>query len=217
VKHNSNGDKETVMKKMWLFVFLGLTIIGLPAFAIGSMDRSRGRNEVSQNRVAEVADVAEVPEYDYEPRQNPGVQRASGNVYALPASPLMPEAERLPPPVYAISGVRGQEILEDSPLEAVDIVVILPERETFSRGILEGADVSNWISNLPNGLEARAHGIKRGATSIRIYISGTPTVTMREVIRVNIPGTYLTGGNSRDFISPNEEESFRSWEVGQTQ
>jgi hypothetical protein len=205
------------MKKTWLFVFLGLTIVGLPVFARGITDRSRGRDEVSQNRVAEVADVAEVPEHDYLPRQNPGVQRASGSVYALPASPLMPEAERLPPPVYAIAGVKGQEILEDNPLEAVDIVIILPEKETFSRGILEGEDVSNWIRNLPDGLEARAHGIKKGATSVKIYISGTPTITMREVIRVSIPGTYLTGGSSRDFISPDEEESFKSWEAGQTQ
>jgi hypothetical protein len=203
------------MKKTWLFVFLGLTIAGLPVFAGGLTDRSRGQDELSQGRVAEVADVAEVPEQDYMPRRNPGVQRAEGSVYALPASPLLPEAERLPPPVYAISGVKGQKILEDNPLEVVDIVIILPEKETFSRGILEGEDVSNWISNLPEGLEARAHGIKKGATSVKIYISGTPAVTMRERIRVSIPGTYLTGGNSRDFVSPNEEESFKSWEAGQ--
>jgi hypothetical protein len=82
---------------------------------------------------------------------------------------------------------------------------------------LEGEDVSNWIRNLPDGLEARAHGIKKGAASIRIYISGTPAITMREVVRVNIPGTYLSSGTSQDFVSPNEDESFRSWEAGQTE
>ncbi|MDR2247618.1 MAG: hypothetical protein LBE17_13270 [Treponema sp.] len=203
------------MKKIRLFVFLGLTIVGLPLFAKGILDG--GRDEVSQSKVADLVEVAEVQERDYEPRQNPGIQQAGGNVYALPASPLMPEAERLPPPVYAISGVKGQEIFEDRPLEAVDIVIALPERLTFSRGILEGEDVSNWIQNLPEGLEARAHGIKKGATSIKIYVSGTPAVTMREEIRVSIPGTYLTGGNARTFISPSEEESFRSWAAGQTQ
>jgi hypothetical protein len=205
------------MKKICLFIFLGLTIAGLPLFAGGVMDGFGGRSEASQSKVADVAEIAEVQERNYEPRQNPGVQRAGGNVYALPASPLMPEAERLPPPVYAISGVKGQEILEGSPLEAVDIWIALPERLSFSRGILEGEDVSNWIQNLPAGLEARAHGLKKGATSIKIYISGTPSVTMREVIRVNIPGTYLSGGSARNFVSPGEEESFRSWAAGQIQ
>jgi hypothetical protein len=205
------------MKKIRLFVFLGLTIAGLPLYAGGVLDRFRGGSDVSQSKVAEVAEVAEVQDRNYMPRRNPGVQQAGGNVYALPASPLMPEAERLPPPVYAISGVKGQEIHENSPLEVVDIVVVLPERETFSRGILEGEDVSNWIPNLPAGLEARAHGIKKGASSIKIYISGTPTETMREAIRVTIPGTYLASNNARDFASPNEQDSYRSWAAGQTQ
>jgi hypothetical protein len=208
------------MKKIPLFFFLGLTITVLPVFAGGAADRSSGQDEVSRSSVGQVADVddvAEVPVRDYEPRRNPAVQQAGGDIYALPATPLSPEAERLPPPVYAISGVRGQEILEGNPLEAVDIVITLPGNDTFSRGILEGEDVSGWIRNLPEGLEARAHGIKRGAASIKIYISGTPAVTMREVIRVNIPGTYLAGGSSRDFVSPTEGESLSSWEASQTQ
>jgi hypothetical protein len=206
------------MKKTVVFVFVGLVIACLPAFAGGAVDLIRGRDGAAgQSGVAEVADVAEVPERVYIPRQNPAVQRASGDVYALPANPLKPEAERLPPPVYAISGVKGQEIREGVPWEVVDIVIDLPEKDAFSRGILEGEDVSNWISNLPEGLEARAHGIKKGETSIRIYISGTPAVTKREIIQVNIPGTYLTSGNSRDFVSPTEEESFASWEAGQTE
>jgi hypothetical protein len=205
------------MKRFLLVVFLVLTLVCLPVYAKGILDRGDGRGSTEQGHVAEVADLAEVPDRDYNPRRNPGVQRASGDVFALPASPLMPEAERLPPPVYAISGVKGQEIREDNPLEAVDITINLPANETFSRGILEGADVSNWIRNLPDGLEARAHGIKRGATSIKIYVSGTPAVTMREEIRVNIPGTYLSRGNAREFVSPTEEASFRSWEASQIQ
>jgi hypothetical protein len=198
-----------------LFVFLGFLIVYISA--CGTMMSSRGGDAEDQKRVAEVSDVAEVPERSYLPRRNPGVQRASGDVYALPATQLKPEAERLPPPVYAISGVKGQEIEESYPLEAVDVIVELPASETFSRGILEGEDVSDWIRNLPEGLTAQAHGVKKGDTSIKIYISGTPAVTMREVIRVNIPGTYLSSGNSRNFVSPTEEESFKSWEAGQTQ
>jgi hypothetical protein len=204
------------MKKIWLFVILGLTFAGLPLFAGGIFD-GLGGGTTAQSGVMEAAAVAEMPTEYPPPRQRQDLKQADGWVYALPATPLKPEPERLPPPVYAISGVRGQEIMEDSPLEAVDINVILPEKETFSRGILEGEDVSNWIVNLPRGLEARAHGTKRGATSIKIYISGTPEVTMREVIRVTIPGTYLTGGSARSFVSPGEEESNRAWEASQTQ
>jgi hypothetical protein len=216
------------MKKTMLLAILGLVAAGIPVFAGGIFNRSGGQAAINQSgtieaaetprtvEIAEAAELAEVPNVEYEPRQNPGVQQAVGRVYALPATPLSPEAERLPPPVYAISGVRGQEISEGSPLEAVDIVINLPDQVSFSRGILEGEDVSGWIRNLPTGLEARAHGIKSGDRSIKIYISGTPTVTMREVIRVNIPGTYLSGGASRDFVSANEEESFGVWEAGQT-
>jgi hypothetical protein len=204
------------MKKTVLLVFAGLLIACLPVFAKGGADSSRGE-AAAQNQVADVTDVAEVPVRDYAPRQNPSVQRASSKIYAVPASSLAPEPERLPPPVYAISGVKGQEIQEGTPWEVVDVVIDLPEKESFSRGLLEGEDVANWIQNLPRGLEARAHRTKKGATSIRIYISGTPDVTMREIIRVSIPGTYLTGGNSRSFVSPNEEDSFTSWQAGQTE
>jgi hypothetical protein len=212
--------KEKKMKRIMLFVSLGLAMSCILAFAGCATFSARERDGAAasdQKRVAEVGDVAEVAEIEHLPRRNPSVQRASGEVYALPATQLKPEAERLPPPVYAISGVRGQEIQEGNPWEVVDIVIDLPAQETFSRGILEGEDVSSWIRNPPDGLEARAHGIKKGAASIRIYISGTPAVTMREVIRVNIPGTYLTSGSARDFVSPTEEASFKSWEAGQTQ
>jgi hypothetical protein len=202
------------MKKTVLLVFVGLLIACLPAFAGGMIDRSGGES-TGQSGTADVADVAEVPVREYVPRQNPSVQRASGQVSALPADPLSPEPERLPPPVYAISGVKGQEIREGAPWEVVDIVIDLPERETFSRGLLEGEDVSNWIPNLPSGLEARAHNTKKSATSIKIYISGTPDVTIRATISVNIPGTYLTGGTDRRFVSPTEEDSFTAWQAGQ--
>jgi hypothetical protein len=165
---------------------------------------------------AEALEIAEVEEADYVPRRNPAAGRASSGVYALPASPLKPEAERLPTPVYAISGVRNQDIQEGASWEVVDIVVELPVKESFSRGLVEGADVSDWIINLPNGLEGRAHNVKKGATSIRIYVSGTPTVTARGEIKVRIPGTYLTGGADLQFISPTETESISAWEASQT-
>jgi hypothetical protein len=205
------------MKKNVMFVFVWLTMTVLWGGGLLFAGGASSRGTTSQSRVADVADVAEVRDVEYLPRRNPGVQVASGSVYALPATALNPEAERIPPPVYAISGIRGEEIQEGSPWEVVDIIVVLPERETFSRGILEGEDVSAWVQNLPPGLEARAHGVKKGAATIKIYVSGVPTVTMREVVRVNIPGTYLTGGSDRLFVSPTEEESYDSWKSSQTE
>jgi hypothetical protein len=226
-------QKEKMMKRL-LFVFVGLAVCSLSAFAEGVFDffDSPSENSGDGQVVAEVRDLAEVPERHYLPRRNSNIERAGSKVYALPADTLSPEPERLPPPVYAISGVRGQEIREiremrevgkndqgriirEETWEVVDIVIDLPQRVSFSSGILEGEDVSDWITNLPNGLEARAHKVKKGAKSIKIYISGTPTVTMRELIRVTIPGTYLSSGSSREFVSPTEEESFNSWKEGQ--
>jgi hypothetical protein len=211
--------KEKRMKKTLMFVFVWLTMMVLGGggllFARGVFSINRTAPVVEEEEVPVV--VAEVPDNKYLPRRNPNAQRATGSVYALPATPLNPEAERLLPPVYAISGVRGVEILESNPLEAVDIVVMLPAGETFSRIIPEGWGVSDWIPNLPAGLEARAHGIKRGATSIKIYISGTPATTGREEIRVSIPGAYLSSGNPRQFVSPTEQETIDSWQKSQTE
>jgi hypothetical protein len=187
----------------------------LPVFGKGVFEVTRG-SPAAQSQVADAADVAEVPVRDYVPRRDPRTQRASGQVYALPATPLSPEPERLPPPVYAISGVKGQEIHEDTPW-IVDVLIDLPENETFSRGLLEGEDVSSWIQNLPAGLEAKAHKIKKGDRSIKIYVSGVPEVTMREIIRVGIPGTYLTSGTARSFVSPSQDASFAAWQAGQTE
>jgi hypothetical protein len=220
--------KEDSMKKELFFVLVGLSMISFSVFGLGSSD-SRGQLSGSNRRsVSEGADLAEVPETDYTPRQNPLVQRAGvvraedlkakGDVYALPATALKPEVERLPPPVYAISGVKGQEINENHPWwEVVDIVVDLPGGEKFSRGLIEGHDISDWILNLPKGLEAKAHRIKKGAVTAKIYISGTPEETMRDTIRVTIPGDFLESGLNREFASPTESDSRQAWEEIQTQ
>jgi hypothetical protein len=168
-------------------------------------------------RPAEADEVSEVADFDFVPRRNPAAWQASSTVYATPALPLQPETERLPIPVYAISGVRNQEIQESIVWwEVIDIVVELPASETFSRGLVEGADVSDWILNLPAGLEGRAHNVKKGAASIRIYVAGTPTVTAREQIKVKIPGTFLSGGTDLQFVSPTETETISAWEASQT-
>jgi hypothetical protein len=204
------------MKKTLLFAFVWLTLTVVCGGGLLFAGGGASREKTNQKQVADVADVAEVKDQEYPIRRNPSVVQASGNVYALPAEPLQPEPERLPPPVYAIAGVKGVEIAEGSPL-VVDIIVNLPERVTFASGILEGEDVSDWITNLPEGLEARAHKVKKGAKTIRIYISGTPTETKREVVQVKIPSTYLTGDTAMQASSPTEQESFDSWKKSQTE
>jgi hypothetical protein len=218
------------MKKLMVFVFAGLmTLFVSGSLFAGAMFQRQGAS-TQGGGVASAAEIDEVPDQKFYPQPNPAAKQAGGSVSALPAIPLKPEAERLPPPFYAIAGVKGIAIRETGLdpssnssreqnldyMEVVDIIVILPERESFSRGILEGDDVSHWVGNLPAGLEARAHGLKKGANSIRIYISGTPTVTGRETVTVTIPGTYLTWGVDRRFVSPTQEESQKAWEDSQT-
>jgi hypothetical protein len=216
------------MKKKVFFVFAGLIMISVSVFGSG-LTESRSRTGGSNRRgVSEGEDLAEVPDIEYIPRQNPLVGRAGvvrpedlrtkGDVYALPATALKPEAERLPPPVYAISGVKGQEINEHDPWwEVVDIVVVLPEKEKFAKGLIEGHEVNDWILNLPKGLEAKVHRIKKGATTVKMYISGIPEETMRDTIRVTIPGEFLEGGRNREFASPTEIDSRKAWEDIQTE
>jgi hypothetical protein len=211
--------KEKNMKKIvsFVFVWLILTVLGGGELLFaGNLFGQRGAQQAGGGIT--VADLPEVEERKDPPRPNPKTGQASGNVYALRAEPLKPAQESLPPPVHAIAGVKGEKMVESGKsATVVDIIVNLPESEKFSKGILEGEDVSDWIENLPEGLEAKAHGIKKGAKTIKIYVSGTPAVTMREVVRVTIPGTYLTGGANRQFVSPTEEESFETWQKSQTE
>ncbi|MDR2477096.1 MAG: hypothetical protein LBD18_04840 [Treponema sp.] len=115
--------------------------------------------------------------------------------------------------MYAISGVKGLEIRAS---ERVDLVVVLPEPDKFIKGLIEGEDVSNWVENLPQGLEALAHRVKINEKSIRIYITGTPDETSRDTVTVNIPGEYLLNRQTRKFISPTEEVNQKAFERKQT-
>ena len=201
------------MKKELFLVLAGLAMFSF----LSCISTPNAAYLAGQRAVADVADMPAVADVPSVPRRNPLTQRAEGDTYALPAVALKPEAERLPPPVYAISGVKGQELNENNPWwEVVDVVIILPEKESFSRGILEGYEVTSWFGNLPKGLEALAHNVKKGATQIKIYVHGTPEETWRDTVKVNIPGTYLAGGRDRTFISPTEEASFEAWENQQT-
>jgi hypothetical protein len=207
------------MKKLMVFVFAGLMMLVVSGtlFAGGGRDDS-----ISGGGTARAEVIDQVPVDKSLPQRDRRTIAAEwrtdeGGVHALPATKLDTWEEVLPPPFYAISGVRGQAIREEgSAIEAVDIRIDLPKGEKFARGLLGGDDVSSWIENLPAGLEARAHRVRKGATYILIYISGTPTVTAREVIRVTVPSTYLTRGAALQFVSPTEEENQTTWVDRQT-
>jgi hypothetical protein len=193
------------MKKKLLFVFVWLALTALwggSLFASGIFGRPKDKGP--EALVPEV-----VERDDYPLRQNANVRRASGDVYAWPATVLNPEDSLIPPPVYAISGVKGQAIGEI--WEAVDIIVTLRDKASFNRRMLEGEDVSNWIPNLPEGLEARVHRVKKGDKTVKIYISGTPKVTAKEVIQVTVPGTILSTSQAQSFTSPSKAESDAAW------
>jgi hypothetical protein len=217
------------MKKMLFLVLVGLALVTSSVFGGGIRDSVLGKpggadasttsgasNVPNRPSVAEGADVAEVAVQDYVPRRNPAVVFAIGDVIAKPAEALQPEVERLPPPVYTISGVKGREISEGDPLEAVDIVVTLPNSEVFSVGLIEGQDVSSWILNLPDGLEALAHRVKKGDSTVKIFVSGTPKETLRDTIRLTIPGDFLGRGTALEFTTPTEPASRKVWEDSQT-
>jgi hypothetical protein len=174
------------------------------------------------SQVSEAGLIPEVPDIGtYNPDHNPQGGRAStrpetGGAFALPATVLRPEAPNLPTPVYSISGIKGQEISDKWYWpEVVDVRVDLPPKVSFNRRIYEGEDVSDWIVNLPQGLEGRAHAVKKGASYILIYVTGKPKETMREQVRVRIPGTFLSNNAAFDTASPNEAESLKAWEESQ--
>jgi hypothetical protein len=192
------------MKKLLVTVIV-LSVTGASVFAAGILDFAKKEPSSSRSSVATAADLAEVPDEAYYPRRNPRAEQAQGEVYAVPAKNLKEPVEALPPPVYAISGVKNQEIRVTYPTEVVDIVVILPEGDSFNRDISETWDATAWIQNLPSGLTARAHEVKKGAREIRLFVSGTPTEARRSNIRVKIPASFLANGREREFVSSTEE------------
>jgi hypothetical protein len=198
------------MRQVEAYVFRRLLLVGI--LIVGCAGLSFGGGGV--DRTGGGATIPEVVDKEYPLNRYPGATRASTDVYALPAASLSPVQDQLPPPVFAVSGVKNQEIKEL--WEIVDVWVVLRDKVTFARGLVEGTQVNDWIPNLPAGLVARVHNVKKKATSVRIYIDGTPTETARREIQVVIPGTYLSSGASQEFFSPNEDESRRAWEESQT-
>jgi putative protein kinase ArgK-like GTPase of G3E family len=195
------------MKKAKFFGFAGLLIVSFAVSGCALLGGLVPKKAVVQTVTAEVAEVADTV---YQPRRNPVTATAQGDTYAVPASTLSPEAERLQPPVYAISGVKGQDIGEI--WEAVDVVLQLRNKDTFAQRIPEGTYVTDWFANLPKGLEARAHGVRKGANIIKIYVSGKPEETRREEVKVSIPTRYITNGNAQQpFVSPTEAQSQKAW------
>jgi len=67
---------------------------------------------------------------------------------------------------------------------------------TSFRNLPIGTDITNWFTNIPDGLVATVTAtITSGATEILpIEFSGTPTLTSTSIMTVTIPGSALTSG-----------------------
>jgi hypothetical protein len=58
-----------------------------------------------------------------------------------------------------------------------------------------------------------AHGVKKGAAQMRIYITGTPETTRRSEVQLTVPGRYLSSNRNMHFGSPEEEASIEAWKI----
>jgi len=214
-------------------VVIGVLCAALAArvFAGGSLDDIDGASSTRSTRgglqtsggaaaagVYDVDDLPYVPDETYYPEANPRTRKAVGELYVTPSDGLRAGDARLPPPVHAISGVRGQR-LDDTVrapagsarknpyAETVDVFVNVGENDYFVRDVREGFDATTWIENLPEGLRARAHHVSAGkeARVIGFYITGVPRTARRSEIRVVIPAGFLASGRERTFVSSTEE------------
>ena len=87
-----------------------------------------------------------------------------------------------------VSGTTGSAITD------ADVVVTIANDKLASE-IAADTDLSSWITNLPEGLEAKAKTIAAAeATAVTIKISGIPTADSSEPIAVTVPSASLTGG-----------------------
>jgi hypothetical protein len=112
-----------------------------------------------------------------------------------------------------IGGTLGSKILpKDVTINLIETSIQVP--------IKNGADVTSWFLNIPQGLKATAHSTDpeakfaadKGATRIIVTIEGIPEQTINQAIKIRVPWEVTT--RSWDFhIPPNEDRRFEVYGV----
>jgi hypothetical protein len=112
-----------------------------------------------------------------------------------------------------IGGTLGSRILpKDVTINLIETSIQVP--------IKDGADITDWFLNIPQGLKATAHAINpenglaadRGATQIIATIDGIPEQTINQPIKIRVP--WEVTNRSWDFhIPPNEDRRFEVYGV----
>jgi hypothetical protein len=112
-----------------------------------------------------------------------------------------------------IGGTVGSNIVpKDITINLIETSIQVP--------IKNGADVTDWFLNIPEGLKATAHALDpeaifaagKGDTRIIVTISGIPEQTINQPIKIRIP--YEVTNRSWDFhIPPNKDHRFEVYGV----
>jgi hypothetical protein len=112
-----------------------------------------------------------------------------------------------------IGGILGTAINpKDLTINLVDTSIQIP--------IKNGADLSDWFLNCPQGLKATAHAAdikaeyaaQKGATSVIVTFTGIPEEVINQPIRIRIP--YTVTNRSWDFLIPaNPDRRFEVYGV----
>ena len=86
-----------------------------------------------------------------------------------------------------INGKTGTAIADQ------DVVITL-NGDTF-KAMDKGADVKDWFTNLPAGLDAKIkEAVREGATKVTVTIGGKPTATSSAALAIKISGNKLNSG-----------------------
>jgi hypothetical protein len=159
------------------FVLAAMGIIALSIMACGSV----GRSVSTSGPVAVVRDAAVVA---VEGKS----KIAAGKIEVRPPTGFLP-FKSLGDPFSAIIGNK------DTAIDAKDVRVLFPDNVRFKETIPDRTDVTSWITNLPAGLVGNMHEATGTAKEFKILVTGTPSETRKEVIKVTIPGEFLIGGS----------------------
>jgi hypothetical protein len=96
-----------------------------------------------------------------------------------------------------------------SPISSVNVIIILTDN-SFN-AIRAGTNLTNWFTNIPNGLTAVSTGnVAQRDTRINITVSGTPYVGSWQVLAITIPANRLYSDPSSPItVDTNDDAVYR--------